>query len=159
MSITRASFLADTTGRRFGDVVKDSSVPFDLLINFFNRRDIRNRMRDSELHHDRPAFAGVVREFEHQDEVGRFLGGTDGHFTRRLRQAVGVLVRLAMEDMGWKTSGHKGSLGRRAPVPPRTTRPGAYVNSSGLARWFTLSERYVPDNPADQEVWDGLQWD
>ena len=99
-------------------------------------------MEESELHHDRPAFAGVVKEFERIQSVADFLGGYDAHTTTRFRQSVGALIRMHMESKGWKTTGRKGSLGTRAKVRPGTSTPDAYYNVSGLSRWFTKSERY-----------------
>ncbi|MDP2325082.1 MAG: hypothetical protein Q8N51_13780 [Gammaproteobacteria bacterium] len=140
--VTLQNFMADSQGRRFTDVVADSRIPFQHVVDFFNDPARRLRMEDSETHHDRPPLAGVIKEFELDPLVGQFLGGHDGHTTRRFRQAIGVLVRLHMESMGWVKKGEKGSLGRRIPVEPGTTTPGAYVNQGGLSKWFTRAERY-----------------
>jgi hypothetical protein len=59
-----------------------------------------------------------------------------------MRQAIGVVVRMIMEHLGWKKTGRKGSLGVRAPVSPRTATPGAYHNTGGLAFWFLRAQRY-----------------
>ena len=53
-------------------------------------------MEESELHHDRSPLAGVVRELESQHDIDRFLAGVHVQRTTRLRQAIGVLVRLIM---------------------------------------------------------------
>ncbi len=47
-----------------------------------------------------------------------------------------------MERRGWRKTGRKGSLGVRAAVSGRTTRPGTYHNTGGLAFWFLRAERY-----------------
>ena len=105
-------------------------------------------MVEAEVHHERPAFAGVVREFEMQQVFRDFLGKRDAHETQRFRQAVGVIVRMVMAEQGWVPTGKKGSLGQRAPTVPRTTKPGAYSNTSGLSDWFTRTEHYnKPDTP------------
>jgi hypothetical protein len=46
-------------------------------------------------------------------------------------------------------------LGRRARVKHPTTAPDAYINSTGLARWFTVTERYRPkQGTPDRGIWD-----
>jgi hypothetical protein len=95
-------------------------------------------MEESEIHHDRPPLAGVVRELESQPAIGQFLSGVHVARTKRLRQAIGVLVRLIMERRGWQKTGRKGSLGVRAAASPRTGNH----NTGGLAFWFIRAERY-----------------
>ncbi len=153
MPITLADFAAHGTGRRFADVLNDHRVNFQAVLDFFNRPEIPIRMEDSEMHHEAPAFAGVVKEFERLPEVDHFLRSHDAHTTRRFRQATGVVILLAMEARGWRKTGKKGALGRRAKVAPGTVTPGAYVNRTGISRWFTETERYEPETgwPAGME--------
>jgi hypothetical protein len=140
--ITRQAFLEDRQGRTFADVLNDPDQPFDTVLGFFNDADRQRRMEDSEIHHNRPPLAGVVRELESQDELDRFLATEHPRRTKRLRQAVGVVVRIIMEGRGWKKTGKKGSLGVRAVREPRSATPGAYHNTGGLALWFLRAERY-----------------
>jgi hypothetical protein len=86
--------------------------------------------------------SGVVRELEAQPAIDQFLGSKDPRRTKRLRQAVGVVVRIIMEQRGWKKTGRKGSLGVRANVVRGTKTPEAYYNTGGLAFWFLRAERY-----------------
>jgi hypothetical protein len=146
VSITRDGFLQDRQGRTFADVVNDPEQPFDAVLHFFNDEDRQRRMEESELHHDRAALAGVVRELESEPTIDDFLSSQHPRRTKRLRQAVGVVVRITMERRGWKKTGKKGSLGIRATVPPRTATPGAYHNTGGLAFWFLRAERYERDD-------------
>jgi len=140
--VTLKNFKDDAQGRRFADVLADPRVQFQKVIDFFNRNDVTRRMVESEQHHDRPPPSGVVKEFENLAPVGDFLANNDAHTTVRFRQAVGVLIRMHMESMGWRRTGKKGSLGTRAKTKARSTAPGAYYNTSGLSRWFTKCERY-----------------
>jgi hypothetical protein len=140
--ITRKDFLDDRQGRTFADVLNDADQPFDQVLEFFNDKDRQRRMEDSETHHDRPALAGVVRELESLTAVDRFLETQHPRRTKRLRQVVGVVVRMIMEGRGWRKTGRKGSLGVRAAVSGRTSRPGTYHNTGGLAFWFLRAERY-----------------
>jgi hypothetical protein len=135
-------FAQDRQGRRFADVLNDTRISFPAILDFFDHPDRQRRLIESELHHDRPALAGVIRELEHRQDVDQFFRTNDGHVTTRFRQAVGVVVRIIMESHGWKTTGRKGSLGLRAKVPTRTPTAGAYHNTGGLAVWFTRAERY-----------------
>jgi len=142
VTITRQEFLQDRQGRTFADVLNDVEQPFDQVLCFFNDEQRQRRMEESELHHDRPPLAGVVRELEAQPDVDRFLALKHPRRTKRLRQAVGVLVRMIMERRGWKKTGRKGSLGVRAAVGSHAVTPGAYHNTGGLAFWFLRAERY-----------------
>jgi len=142
MSLT-TEFTHDHQGRKFSDVMNDPRISFNAVLVFFDAPERQQRMLESELHHDRPALAGVVKELEALPAVQAFLANYDGHTTTRFRQAVGVVVRIVMEKHGWRTTGRKGSLGTRKAVAPGTTTPGAYRNSGGLATWFTRAERYT----------------
>ena len=130
--------MADRQGKTFSDVANDAEKPFECVLAFFDDADRQRRMEESELHHDRPPLAGVVRELESQIEIDRFLAGVHAQRTTRLRQAIGVLVRMIMEGRGWQKTGRKGSLGVRA-----TTADQLPVhNMGGLAFWFVRAERY-----------------
>ena len=140
--ITRKRFLEDRQGRTFSDVLDDPEQPFDEVLGFFNDLDRQRRMEESETHHDRPALAGVVRELEAQPAIDRFLASGHPRRTKRLRQAVGVVVRIIMEQRAWRKTGRKGSLGVRTKVAKGTKTPGVYHNTGGLAFWFLRAERY-----------------
>ncbi len=140
--ITRKEFLEDRQGRTFAYVLNDAQQPFDEVLAFFNDKDHQRRMEESEIHHDRPALAGVVRELESLGPVDQFLAKQHPRRTKRLRQVVGVVVRIIMEGRGWRKTGRKGSLGVRAAISGRTSRPGSYHNTGGLAFWFLRAERY-----------------
>jgi len=141
VAITRASFLQDRHGRTFLDVVEDSEQLFEVVLQFFNDPDRQRRMEESEIHHNRPPLAGVVRELESLPTIDRFLATRHPRNAKRLRQAVGVLVRIIMEGRGWKTTGRKGSLGVRAKRG-HNAKAGSYHNTGGLAYWFLRAERY-----------------
>jgi len=150
VNITRGDFLEDRQGRTFADVANDPEQPFDAVLHFLNDGDRQRRMEESEIHHDRAPLAGVVRELESQPSIDDFLSSQHPRRTKRLRQAVGVVVRMIMGRRGWKKTGKKGSLGIRATVAPRTPTPGAYHNTGGLAFWFLRAERY--------ELLDGMRF-
>jgi hypothetical protein len=136
--ITRQAFIEDRQGRTFADVANDAEQPFEKVLEFFSDSDRQRRMEESEVHHDRPPLAGVVRELESQPDIEQFLATADPKRAMRLRQAIGVVVRIIMERRGWRKTGKKGSLGVRAV---RDLGTPAH-NTGGLAFWFLRGERY-----------------
>ena len=140
--LTLDGFLRDRQGRTFADVVNDPELPFERILDFFSDEARQRRMVESEIHHDRPPLAGAVRELESLPEVDQFLSGKHARRSKRLRQAIGVVVRMVMEQLGWKKTGKKGSLGVRAVASSRTVASGPHHNTGGLAFWFLRAERY-----------------
>ena len=136
--ITRDQFLSDRHGKTFSDVLDNPGTPFDEVLAFFNDAERQQRMEDAEIHHDRAPLAGVVRELESEPVVRQFFETLDRRRSTRLRQAIGVLVRLIMERRGWATTGKKGSLGVRGASGSKTPEH----NTGGLALWFIRAERY-----------------
>jgi len=137
--ITKKDFLEDRQGTTFADVANDAEQPFDEVLEFFSDVARQRRMEESEMHHDRAPMAGVVRELEARPAINRFLATKHPRRSQRLRQAVGVLVRMIMERRGWRKTGKKGSLGVRSAPAPRTPNH----NTGGLAFWFIRAERYA----------------
>ena len=138
VTVTRVDFLSDRQGKTFADVVNDPQQPFDAVLEFFDNEDRQRRMEEAELHHDRSPLAGVVRELEAEPAIDEFLAGVQTKRNTRFRQAIGVLVRMIMEQRGWRKTGRKGSLGVRAAGAAQTPAH----NTGGLAFWFIRAERY-----------------
>ncbi len=136
--ITRKDFLEDRQGKTFADVAGDPEYPLDDALEFFSDPDRQRRMEESETHHDRAALAGVVRELESLPPINQFLSTFHAQRSQRLRQAIGVIVRMIMERRGWQKSGKKGSLGVRSARVAQTPNH----NNGGLAFWFVRAERY-----------------
>jgi hypothetical protein len=139
---TRDDFLRDSQGRRFADVVADGRVSFDTVLAFFDAPERRQQM-ESATRDGRPALAAVVGELEALPEVDAFFRDHDASDTTRFRQAVGVVVRIVMVQLGWERSGQKGYLGTRTKANGTSTRGAAY-NVSGPSRWFNRAELYLP---------------
>ncbi len=137
--ITREKFLENFQGRTFADIANDPRQPFDTILEFFNDEYRQQRMEDSEIHHDRPPLAGVIRELESHPVIDHSLAETNNQKSTRLRQSIGVVVRMIMEARGWQKTGRKGSLGVRA----NNNALELSYNSGGLAFWFVRAERYV----------------
>ena len=118
-------FEYDKQGKRFPDVMNDARISFSAILDFFDDPDRQRRMAESEIHHNRPALAGVVLELENRKDVHEFFINNEGE-TTRFCQAVGVVVRIVMEAQGFQKTGRKGSLGDSI--------------------WFTRAERYELSN-------------
>ncbi|MEQ8846596.1 hypothetical protein [Botrimarina sp.] len=136
--LSRADFAEDRQGRTFSDVLNDPAQPLDDVLAFFSDGDRQRRMEESEVHHDRAPLAGVVRELEASPALDAFFATVHPFETKRLRQAIGVIVRIIMERRGWKKTGRKGSMGVRAAAA--AGKPSH--NTGGLAFWFVRAERY-----------------
>jgi hypothetical protein len=142
-----SQFRQDRQGKRFTDVLdKEPRIDFEDILGFLDDPQRQQRMLDSEVHHDRAPLAALVRELEARPDVHEFFSKHDAHTTTRFRAAIGVAIRIIMENRhSWETTGRKGSLGTRVKVKSGTTTPGAYHNSdTSLSRWFVRSERYEP---------------
>lgn len=151
MPLNRKSFEEDARGKTFKDVSGVSSVPFEIALEFFASDERVRRMKESELHHGRPALAGVIVEFEEQNEIRSYFETRQPRDTVRFRQAVGIMTRIVMIEQGWEKTGIKGSLGTRSASSSDTQG----VNSGGLSKWFARSERYRPSGDSeDRQAWD-----
>lgn len=138
VTINREEFLSDRQGRTFSDVVNNPEQQFNVVLEFFADENRQRRMEESEIHHDRAPLAGVVRELEALPAIHQYFAEVHARETQRLRQAIGVLVRIIMERRGWKKTGRKGSLGVRAESSPQLPSH----NTGGLSLWFVRAERY-----------------
>ena len=107
--ITIADFLADSHARRYADVINDPRIDFAAWLRFFSDPLRQQRLQDAERHFGRPALAGVVQELEAHGAFRVLIRDRDG--TKRHRQTIGVIVKLIMRELGWKTTGKKGFLG------------------------------------------------
>lgn len=136
--LSRGDFAEDRQGRTFSDVLNDPTQPLDEVLAFFSDSDRQRRMEESEVHHDRAALAGVIRELEAHPGIDAYFGAVHPFETKRLRQAIGVVVRIIMERRGWQKTGRKGSMGVRVAASE-----GQHPhNTGGLAFWFVRAERY-----------------
>lgn len=117
------NFLKDPRGKRYSDVINDPRFNFEAMVQFFDNQARQQRMIDAQPHFQVPPLGGVVKELE-QDPAFAFLGNADKSQTRRLRQVIGVIVKVVMEQLGYKRAGKKGSL-------------------YSLSKYFKISELYT----------------
>ena len=151
MRLKREAFKGDPRGRTFNDISENEEVPFKEAIVFFQDSSRIRRMMEAELHHSRPALAGVIVEFEEIPEIRAYFESHEPRETIRFRQAVGILTRMVMTNNKWEKTGIKGSLGTRSAA----LSDAQGTNSGGLSRWFSRTERYRPsEGTVDREAWD-----
>jgi hypothetical protein len=100
--ITRQDFLRDLQGREFSDLLENSQLPFDGILEFFNRRDQQHRMEESETLYKKAPLAAVVRDLESIPAVQAFMSSSDPVQKKRFEQAVTIMVRIIMERLGWQ---------------------------------------------------------
>lgn len=117
--VDQAMFDSDRQGRQFGDVWKNYKALALVVCAIVNDPTARQRMVNVVIHLGLPALVGVVRELEHSPEGKTFCK------ILRLRQFAGVAVRMAMEELGFTTTGRKGYVGT-------------------FSRWFTRAEAFAP---------------
>jgi len=140
MKITLKNFLDDDQGRRFADVVNDPAVDWPRLIDWLNQPERQARLEMAEVHFDKPALAGVLRELEGEQFVQDYFDTRSLETTQRVKQALGVLAKLHMEALGWSTTGRKGPLGRRDPGRKAS---GPHNKPTSFSRYVLSAERYT----------------
>lgn len=136
--VTRSDFLDARHGQAFAD---HWDPLFDDVLAFFGCGDRQRRMEEAEIHHDRAPLAGVIRDLEALPALNEFFAASQRQQAKRLRQVIGLTVRLIMERRGWTRTGRNGSMGVRAEndnVSPH--------NSAGLSLWFPGGERFELPN-------------
>jgi hypothetical protein len=104
MSVTRSTFQSDTHGAKYVKALDAHPSARDRFFKLLNDRCNEHRLLDAEaLGH--PALAGIVRFLDSDPQVGPIVAT---HL--RFRQAVGVGVRLKMEELGCTKTGVKGPV-------------------------------------------------
>lgn len=117
------AFINDPLGKCFPDVIKDTRFNFREITKFMEAPERQHRMLIAQPHFNVPALGGIVIELE-QHPAFAFLGEKK-QATRRLRQAIGVLTKIIMQQHGWQKTGRKGSL-------------------YSISKYFTVTELYEP---------------
>jgi len=104
MSVTLETFEADSHGSKYVRALNAHPRARDRFLKVLNDPCNEHRLIDAEeLGH--PALAGIVR-FLDTDPVIAPVVATE----LRFRQAIGVGVRLKMEELGWAKKGAKGPV-------------------------------------------------
>ena len=147
--ITIGNWKKNSHAARYNDVLKDSSGLLVWTIEWLNESKVcslgltrRQRMEIAEAHFNMPALAGILVEFEAEEKVQKYFQTHTPEESKRFRQAMGVLIKLHMENMGWTKARIKGVLGRRDKSPSSTHQ---YNTSRSFSKYFSLAERYIKE--------------
>lgn len=106
ITITAEDFLADPHAAKYRDIVDGYPGAFARVLQVLNDPDRQEGLAAAERF-DRPALSGIVHAIEADPEIAIAL---ESQVSLRFRQTVGVAVRLIMEELGWATTGKKGSV-------------------------------------------------
>lgn len=107
MPLTLEDFQKDRHAATYVAELDSYPAATGRLLDLLNDADNERRLvHASELEH--PALTGVVRQIEADPDIAPVL--TTGAAGYRFRQAIGVATRLKMEQLGWTTSGRKGTV-------------------------------------------------
>jgi hypothetical protein len=107
MALSLERFAQDPHAATYVAELRRRRQATEQLFTILNDAANEQRLQDAESL-GKPALAGVVRFLESEPAIEAVLLEGDG--SRRFRQAVGVAVRLKMQELGWSTSGRKGSV-------------------------------------------------
>lgn len=125
-------FRNDRTGKRFAKLLDDEPAFAAALADggaLLDQPHVRQRLQDAEALHGRPALWGAEAALEALPAVQR-LRESHPELRDSFNKAVGVLVRMAMEDLGWQV--RKGATGSMGPSSRfRTAQRYERVGSGG----------------------------
>jgi hypothetical protein len=102
------TFCNDVQGRTYTDVINDSRFDFEEILHFFNSQERIDRILVAQEHFKLPPLGGVAVEIE-QHSAFKVLQESP-RTCHRLKQAIGVIVRIIMEQNGWEKTAEDGSM-------------------------------------------------
>lgn len=103
-------FEADDHGGTFGDILREARNELSAGLKVMNGAEAQRRMEYSELDHERPAIAGLIKELERVDLIRQCLAHRDTR-ADRLKMALGTAARIVMQGRGWRKTGRKTAVG------------------------------------------------
>jgi hypothetical protein len=134
--------LADSHGARYATTANHPALGAALqaAIEEIDKTEARQRMVDAVDRYGLPALAAVVREIEQRPEfiAAATRRSKDDPQLQRLKQAVGVAVKLVMAEEGWSP----------ALTPDGRQDQGRLDTLRVKPRWFTTARRYARDPAA-----------
>jgi hypothetical protein len=103
MMIDMATVKADRHAAGYAPVLEDNPKATDAFFARLNQPETPTALTvASRLGH--PALSGVVEDIEAEPSIAAVLD------VARYRQAVGVVIRLCMDQLGWHTTGKKATV-------------------------------------------------
>lgn len=104
--LSAADFSDDSHAAKYRDEIVRHPEAFLRLISILNDPENERRLTDAEMH-GLPALCGVARFIEADPVIASVL--IDSEASLRLRQTIGVAVKLKMAKLGWCPTGKKGT--------------------------------------------------
>lgn len=104
--LSAADFVEDSHAAKYRDEFARHPEALLRLLSILNDPENERRLADAEMH-GLPALCGVTRFIEADPVIRRVLA--DNEASLRLRQTVGVAVKLKMAKLGWRPTGRKGA--------------------------------------------------
>lgn len=104
--LSAADFAEDFHAAKYRDEFVRHPEALLRLLSILNEPNNERRLADAEMH-GLPALCGVTRFIEADPIIVRVLA--DNEASLRLRQTIGVAVKLKMAKLGWKPTGRKGA--------------------------------------------------
>lgn len=105
--LSAADFLEDFHAAKYRDEFARHPEALLRLLSILNEPENEGRLADAEMH-GLPALCGVTRFIEADPIIMRVLA--DSEASLRLRQTIGVAVKLKMAKLGWRPAGRKGTV-------------------------------------------------
>lgn len=100
-------FAEDFHAAKYRDEISRHPEALLRLFSILNDPENERRLADAEMH-KMPALCGVARFIEADPVIRRVLAR--GATSLRLRQTIGVAVKLKMAKLGWHPTGRKGAV-------------------------------------------------
>lgn len=114
---TLNEFRLDRTGKRFASHLATEplfAAAFEAVVAHLAQPSVRDHMQQAEERFDKPALRGVDAELEEVPAV-RQLRLSRPDLGDAFNRAVGVLVRMTMEEVGWRAKKGAGATGLMGP--------------------------------------------
>lgn len=105
--LSAADFADDFHATKYRDEIGRHPEAMLRLFSILNDPENERRLADAEVH-GFPALFGVARFIEADPVICRVLA--DDERSLRLRQTIGVAVKLKMAKLGWRPAGRKGTV-------------------------------------------------
>lgn len=130
-TLTKADLLADPHGAKYRGTIEAHDEAFARLLKLLNDPNNEQRLEDAERH-DKPALAGIADIIDRDRSIVLALDSADG---TRVRQAIGVTIKIKMTKLDWTPTGRKGSASGAPAV--------SAVSTNCATTWSTTRSRPV----------------
>ena len=126
------SMKADSYGKTFGDVFKNSTTKRALVlaIEIMNDPAKQRAMVDAVLLHRKPPLVGCVKAIEDSRAFFDAMALTDKGLSDRLKNAIGVACKLVMAELGF------------VPLNLENGNPAMGFLNDKYSKYFTTARKF-----------------